>query len=92
MIDNRLARADATKLDDLHQIRMAQEDSKRLCDSGMKKINIGHGAAAGICDAVKALTDATKVLMVTGPTEILDTAGANVTEKILALIKAACEV
>ena len=75
--------ADATKLDELHEIMMAQEDSERLCDIGMKKINIGHGAAAGICDAVKALTDGKKVLMVTGPTEILDTAGANVTETTL---------
>lgn len=83
MIDNRLARADATKLDELHEIMMAQEDSERLCDIGMKKINIGHGAAAGICDAVKALTDGKKVLMVTGPTEILDTAGANVKETAL---------
>lgn len=49
----------------------------------MKKINIGHGAAADICDAVKALTDGKKVLMVTGPTEILDTAGANVKETTL---------
>lgn len=62
---------------------MAQENSERLCDIGMKKINIGHGAAAGICDAVKALTDGKKVLMVTGPTEILDTAGANVKETTL---------
>ena len=92
MIDNRLARADATKLDELHEIMMAQENSERLCDIGMKKINIGHGAAAGICDAVKALTDGKKVLMVTGPTEILDTAGANVKEKILALLKAEYEV
>ena len=52
MIDTRLARADATKLDELHEIMMAQENSERLCDIGMKKINIGHGAAAGICDAV----------------------------------------
>ncbi len=87
MIDNRLARADATKLDELHEIMMAQENSEKLCDIGMKKISIGHGAVAEICDSVKALTNGRKVLMVTGPTLIQDTAGNNVKEKVLAFLK-----
>lgn len=44
MIDNRLARADATKLDELHEIMMAQENSERLCDIG-----IGGGTICDLC-------------------------------------------
>ncbi len=79
MIDNRLARADATKRQ-LHEIMMAQENSERLCDIGMK-INIGHGAAAGICDAVKALTDGKKGAH--GPTGYFDTAECGQSRKYL---------
>ena len=87
MIDTRLARADATRLDELHEILMEQEESERLCSIGMKKICIGHGESARVCEAVKALTDGRRVLMVTGPTEIADTAGRNIKERIYAFLR-----
>ena len=87
MLDERLIRADATKLDELHEIMMQQEHPELLCDIGMKAIHIGHGTVEKICDAVKALTPGKKVLMVTGPTLIVDTDGSNVKERVKALLE-----
>ena len=42
MIDERLIRADATKLDELHEIMREQPNAELLCDIGMKAIHIGH--------------------------------------------------
>lgn len=92
MIDNRLIRADATKLRELEEIMAAQENAERLCSLGMKRISISHGASEDICDAVKELTTGHKVLMVTGPTEILDNAGANIKEKIFNKLNAQYDV
>ena len=80
MLDNRLIEADATKLDELHEIMLAQENSDKLCGIGMKEIHIEHGAAKKVCQAVKSLTDGKKVLMVTGPTEIVDVDGKSADE------------
>ena len=87
MIDNRLARADATRLEELREIIAAQDDSGRLCSIDMEQISIGHGALRELCDAIKKLTKGSRVLMVTGPTEILDTSGDIVKEKIYALLE-----
>ena len=76
MLDERLIRADATKLDELADIMAAQEHAELLCPIGMKEINIGHKAVEKICDAVKALTPGKKVLMVSGPVAIVDTEGS----------------
>ena len=88
MLDNRLIEADATKLDELRGILKAQENSDKLCGIGMKEIHIEHGAAKKICGAVKSLTNGKKVLMVTGPTEIVDVDGKNVKEAVKAYLDA----
>ena len=82
MIDSRLVRADATRLDELREIMAAQEHSELLCDIGMKAIKIGHGVSGDICDAVRELTRGHRVLLVTGPTLIVDTAGNDIKEKL----------
>ena len=82
MIDSRLVRADATRLDELREIMAAQEHSELLCDIGMKAIKIGHGVSGDICDAVRELTCGHRVLLVTGPTLIVDTAGNDIKEKL----------
>ena len=56
MIDERLIRADATKLDELHEIMQQQPHAELLCDIGMKAIHIGHRTVEEICGAVKSLT------------------------------------
>lgn len=92
MLDNRLIEADATKLDELREILKAQENSDKLCGIGMKEIHIEHGAAKKVCQAVKSLTDGKKVLMVTGPTEIVDVDGKNVKEAVKAYLDAEYDV
>lgn len=92
MIDSRLIRADATKLDELNKIMSEQENADRLCTVTMKDISIGHGTAKKVCDAVAALTEGSKVLMVTGPTKILDTEGKKVKEAVLDLLRKKYEV
>lgn len=72
MLDNRLIEADATKLDELREMLKAQENSDKLCGIGMKEIHIEHLGSQKGRQAVKSLTDGKKVLMVTGPTEIVD--------------------
>ena len=73
MLDQRLIEADATKLDELHEIMLQQEHPEKLHDIDMKAILIDHGAVAGLNDAVRSLTGGMKVLLVTGPTVITDT-------------------
>lgn len=92
MIDNRLIEADATKLDELRKIIKEQENAEKLCGIGMKEIIIEHGAAAKVCDAVKSLTSGSRVLMVTGPTEIVDVDGRNVKETVKAYLEREYEV
>ena len=87
MIDSRLVEADATKLDELRSIISEQENAEMLCDIAMKDISIEHGALKKVVDSVKSLTDGKKVLMVTGPTEIVDIDGNNVKEAAYALLK-----
>ena len=58
----------------------------------MKKINIGHGAAAGICDAVKALTDGKKGAHGHRPDRDTRHGRGERQGKILALLKAEYEV
>lgn len=87
MLDERLIRADATKLDELREIMKAQEHAERLHDIEMKDIVIEHGAVKKVCEAVRALTDGKNVLMVTGPTEIVDIRGENVKEAVKALLE-----
>ena len=55
MIDPRLVRADATKLDELRVILSEQENSEILRPIEMKNIFIGHGAVKNVCEAVKSL-------------------------------------
>ena len=92
MLDERLIRADATRLDELHEIMRQQPHAELLCDIGMQEINIGHKAVEKVCAAVSALTPGKKVLMVTGPTLITDTEGRNVKERVKALLETEYEV
>ena len=92
MIDHRLVEADATKLDELRTIISQQENAEKLCDIAMKDICIEKGAAGKVTEAVKSLTDGKKVLMVTGPTEIVDVDGKNVKEAVCALLRQEFEV
>lgn len=92
MIDQRLIESDATKLDELNQIMSEQENADRLCKITMKNIIIEHGAVTRVVESVKALTDGKKILMVTGPTDILDAEGNKVKEKVLAQLKEEFEV
>ena len=55
MLDQRLIEADATKLDELHEIMLQQEHPEKLHDIDMKAILIDHGAVAGLNDAVRSL-------------------------------------
>lgn len=87
MLDERLIRADATKLDELREIMRAQEHAERLHDIEMKDIVIEHGAVNKVCEAVRALTEGKNVLMVTGPTEIVDIRGKNVKEEVKGLLE-----
>lgn len=87
MLIDRLKEADATKLGELHELMAAQEHSELLCPVDMKSIRIAHGAVEGLCEAVGSLTPGSRVLLVTGPTLIVDTSGANVKEAVLARLK-----
>ena len=92
MIDSRLVEANATKLDELRSIISEQENAEMLCDIAMKDISIEHGALKKVVESVNSLTDGKKVLMVTGPTEIVDIDGDNVKEAANALLKQEFEV
>ena len=92
MLDQRLIEANATKLDELHEIMLQQEHPEKLHDIDMKAILIDHGAVAGLNDAVRSLTAGKKILLVTGPTVITDTKNDAVKEKILAQLEADFDV
>ncbi|MBR1455653.1 MAG: iron-containing alcohol dehydrogenase [Oscillospiraceae bacterium] len=92
MIDQRLAQADCTKLEELREILSQQPDAGKLCSIGMKSISIGHGNMTELPGAVARLTDGKKVLMVTGPTEIVDKDGAPIKERIYEMLKEHYEV
>ena len=92
MLDKRLIEADATRLDELHEIMLAQPESEKLHDIAMKAVVIEHGAVKKLNDAVRSLTHGKKILMVTGPTVITDTHDAIVKEQILAQLKEDFEV
>ena len=91
MVDSRLERADATKLDELREMLARQENADGLRPIEMDQIYISHGAIKQINQAVRSLTENRKVLMVTGPAEILSR-GENVKEQILTLLKQDFEV
>ena len=82
MIDPRLQRADVTRLDELREILSQQEDADRLCAIEMEKISIGHGTIKELPQTVRHAGRGKRVLMVTGPTVILDREGERVKEKI----------
>ena len=92
MIDERLIRADATKLDELHEIMREQPNAELLCDIGMKAIHIGHKTVENICADVRSMTPGKKVLMVSGPVDIRDTEGRKVKERVKALLEQEYEV
>lgn len=87
MIDPRLVRADATKLDELRVILSEQENSEILRPIEMKNIFIGHGAVKNVCEAVRSLVPGKKVLMVTGPT-MITSKGLDVKKLVLDELKA----
>ena len=92
MLDKRLIEADATKLDELHDIMQAQPEPEKLHDIAMKAVLIEHGAVSKLNEAVHSLTDGKKVLMVTGPTVITDSHENIIKEKIFQQLKEDYEV
>ena len=92
MIDERLIRADATKLRDLEKLMQEQEHAELLYPLGMKDICIASGAVEGICDAVASLTEGKKVLLVTGPVAFCDNADRKIKERVFDLLKTKYEV
>ena len=89
---NRLPEANAANLTELREILSLQENAEKLHDIAMKDIIIEAGAADNIIETVKGLTSGTNVLMVTGPTLIVDIHGNNIKEKINAKLKEAYNV
>lgn len=92
MLDQRLIRADATKLDELNALMAEQENAERLCKITMKDITIAHGAVNDVCDKVQAIASGSRVLMVTGPTLIVDKEGKNVKDKVQELLNGQFDV
>lgn len=91
MVEKCLERADAAKLEELREILAKQENAEKLCPIGMKDISIGHGTVDKVCGAVKALTAGKRVLMVTGPTAIVDKLEENVKKKVFAQLSSEFE-
>lgn len=91
-VDPRLAAANSAKLDELRAILAEQESGDKLFPITMTDILISAGAVNELVKSVKRLADAKKVLMVTGPTKIVDNKGEDVKEKVNALLKAEFEV
>ncbi|MCR5135747.1 MAG: iron-containing alcohol dehydrogenase [Oscillospiraceae bacterium] len=87
MIDPRLIEADATKLDELHEIMQAQPEAEKLHGIAMKSVLIEHGAVKKLNASVRSLTSGKKVLLVTGPTVITDTQENIVKEQVFAQLK-----
>jgi len=92
MIDQRLIEADATKLEELNQLIKEQKDADFLCPVTMTDIIIEHNGVAKLNSSVKKLTAGKKVLMVTGPTAIVDKDGERIKEKIQDVLKEEFEV
>jgi len=92
MIDPRLAAANAAKLDELRAILAEQEGGDKLFPITMTDILISAGAVNEVANSVKRLVPAKKVLMVTGPTKIVDVNGVDVKEKVHGLLKAEFDV
>lgn len=78
--------ADATNLDALRSVLAQQDNADGLCPIEMDKIYISHGAIEHVNDAVRALTDNKKILMVSGPVDILSK-GEKVKEQVLSLLQ-----
>jgi len=91
-VDPRLAAANSAKLDELREILAAQEGGDKLFPITMTDIFISAGAVNEVAASVKRLAPAKKVLMVTGPTLIVDNKGENLKEKVYGLLKAEFEV
>ena len=92
MIDPRLQRADVTRLDELREILSQQKDAEMLCPIEMERISIGHGAINELPQTVRRVSRGRRVLLVTGPTVILDREGERVKEKIRAMLEESFEV
>ena len=92
MIDPRLQRADVTRLDELREILSQQKDADMLCPIEMESISIGHGTIRELPEAVRRYGRGKRVLMVTGPTVILDKEGEIIKEKIRAMLSESFEV
>lgn len=92
MLDQRLVWADATRLRELNALMAEQENAERLCEITMKDITIGHGAVNNVCARVRSIAAGRRVLMVTGPTLIVDKDRENVKDKVHALLESEFEV
>ena len=92
MVDPRLQWANVTKLDELREVLSQQENADRLCAIEMERISIGYGTVRELPDAIRALSAGKRVLMVTGPTVILDKEGDRIKEKIRAMLGESFEV
>ena len=86
MKDERLIYANAARLDELKDLMTKQPDSEFMAPIEMRDIIIEHGAVNKLVESVKKLTAGKNVLMVTGPNEIVDVTGANVKEKVKAIL------
>lgn len=89
MIEKSLEQANAADLQELRQLLSQQEHQERLHPIRMKAINISHGALSGVCDAVRSLSTGKRVLVVTGPTLIVDTREEDIKKKAVALLSSA---
>lgn len=92
MLDNRLIEANAAKLQELREIVSQQENAQMLCDIDMQDIIIEAGALARLNESVRRLSPGSRVLMVTGPTQILDAREEIVKEKVFAQLQAEFQV
>ena len=78
-VDPKLAAANSGNLVELREILAAQEGGDKLFPITMTDILIYAGAVKEVANSVKRLApDAKKVLMVTGPTKIVDNKGEDV--------------
>ena len=92
-VDPKLAAANSGNLVELREILAAQEGGDKLFPITMTDILIYAGAVKEVANSVKRLApDAKKVLMVTGPTKIVDNKGEDVKEGVKALLETAYEV
>lgn len=92
MADRALENAQAAKLDELRAVLAGQEGAERLCPIEMTDINISRGALEKLPEAVGRLTPGKKVLMVSGPSFIVDCAGRDVKKRAYELLGAYYDV